>query len=251
MLPLIHSAGREKPWTGDVRCKPLEVRGAPVKSSAVSLAFPQPGCRRLVSRAKTCFCAPMGSITRRSPKRLGPAAETVGKWRVRFRTQGLMGLYDERRPGKPRSIEDDEVMVLLRKTLDTEACRRQHALEPAVPWPTRRGCPSPTVHRVWKAFISNLIARSTSSSPPIRSSSRRSTISSDSTSTQPATRWCSASTRRARPRRSNPASAAPWARIRRRRHAWLIRQAPPPSSLDVALSGQILAQCPRHRHRSF
>ena len=40
---------------------------------------------------------------------VGTSRQTVGKWRERFRTQGLMGLYDERRPGKPRSIEDDEV----------------------------------------------------------------------------------------------------------------------------------------------
>ena len=38
----------------------------------------------------------------------------------------------------------------------------------AVPWPTRRGCPSPRFTASGKRSISNLIARSTSSSPPIR-----------------------------------------------------------------------------------
>ena len=52
---------------------------------------------------------------------MAPAAKRSASGAERFGvTQGLMGLYDERRPGKPRSIEDDEVMVLLRKTLDTE-----------------------------------------------------------------------------------------------------------------------------------
>ena len=70
---------------------------------------------------------------------------------ARDRTQGLMGLYDERRPGKPRSIEDDEVMVLLKKTLDTEPP------DGSTHWSCRSmadttGMSKSTVHRVWKAF---------------------------------------------------------------------------------------------------
>jgi putative transposase len=51
---------------------------------------------------------------------VGVTRQTVGKWRGRFRTQGLMGLYDEARPGRPRSIDDERIMELLYTTLHAE-----------------------------------------------------------------------------------------------------------------------------------
>lgn len=42
---------------------------------------------------------------------------TVGKWRQRFLKNRLAGLYDELRPGKPRSIDDERIAVLIHKTL--------------------------------------------------------------------------------------------------------------------------------------
>ena len=205
--------------------KPLEVSGS-TREELESLSRSLSLAAGLVSRAKIVLLCADGFDNKAVAEEVGTSRQTVGKWRERFRTQGLMGLYDERRPGKPRSIEDDEVMVLLRKTLDTLPTAARIGV--AVPWPTRR--PSPRFTASGKRSISNLIARSLRS-PPIRSSSRRSTISSDSTSTHPTTRWCSASTRRADPGvGANPASAAPWARIRRRRHAWLHPSRQPPSS---------------------
>src|SRR5687767_686388 len=77
--------------------------------------------------------------------------QTVGKWRERFRTQGLMGLYDEPRPGRPRSIEEERIMELLYKTL--------HATPPDENerWSVRTAAADAelsksTVHRVWSAF---------------------------------------------------------------------------------------------------
>ncbi len=99
--------------------KPLEVSGSTreeLESLSRSLSLPA----GLVSRAEIVLLCANGLDNKAVAEEVGTSRQTVGKWRERFRTQGLMGLYDERRPGKPRSIEDDEVMVLLRKTLDTE-----------------------------------------------------------------------------------------------------------------------------------
>src|SRR3546814_7668987 len=45
---------------------------------------------------------------------------TVGKWRKRFSTQGVDGLFDGPRPGTPRQIGDDQVEAVVAKTLQTK-----------------------------------------------------------------------------------------------------------------------------------
>ena len=99
--------------------KPLEVSGS-TREELESLSRSLSLAAGLVSRAKIVLLCADGFDNKAVAEEVGTSRQTVGKWRERFRTQGLMGLYDEHRPGKPRSIEDDEVMVLLRKTLDTE-----------------------------------------------------------------------------------------------------------------------------------
>ena len=83
-------------------------------------------------------------------EKLGLSGATVGKWRRRFCRQGLMGLYDELRPGGPRSIDDDEVSSLIYTTLREKP-------EAATHWTCRSmadetGFSKSTVQRVWKAF---------------------------------------------------------------------------------------------------
>ena len=82
---------------------------------------------------------------------LGTSRQTVGKWRERFRSRGPMGLYDERRPGKPRTIEDDDIIALLCKTLDTKPA------DGSTQWSCRAmadatGLSKSTVQRAWSAF---------------------------------------------------------------------------------------------------
>ena len=103
-----------------------------------------------MSRAEIVLLCADGLDNKAVAEEVGTSRQTVGKWRERFRTQGLMGLYDERRPGKPRSIEDDEVMVLLQKTLETEPP------DGSTHWSCRSmadttGVSKSTVHRVWTA----------------------------------------------------------------------------------------------------
>ena len=44
---------------------------------------------------------------------------TVGKWRRRYRARGLEGLHDERRPGRPRTYEEDRVAEVINRALQT------------------------------------------------------------------------------------------------------------------------------------
>ena len=149
MLPLIHSEEGEAMDRGRP-LKPLEISGS-TREELESLSRSLSLAAGLVSRAKIVLLCADGFDNKAVAEEVGTSRQTVGKWRERFRTQGLMGLYDERRPGKPRSIEDDEVMVLLRKTLDTEPA------DGSTHWSCRSmadttGVSKSTVHRVWKAF---------------------------------------------------------------------------------------------------
>ena len=149
MLPLIHSEEGEAMDRGRP-LKPLEVSRS-TREELESLSRSLSLAAGLVSRAKIVLLCADGFDNKAVAEEVGTSRQTVGKWRERFRTQGLMGLYDERRPGKPRSIEDDEVMVLLRKTFDTEPA------DGSTHWSCRSmadttGVSKSTVHRVWKAF---------------------------------------------------------------------------------------------------
>jgi putative transposase len=105
----------------------------------------------LVTRAQIVLLCAEGLSNMEVAERVGTSRQTVGKWRKRFRSQGLMGLYDERRTGKPRSIEEDEVMDLLTKTLETPPP------DGSTHWSCRSmakatGLSKSTVQRVWSAF---------------------------------------------------------------------------------------------------
>ena len=69
----------------------------------------------LVRRARIV----LGSADRRSntdlARELGLSIPAVGHWRKRFLELGLVGLYGEHRPGRPRTRGDEEVAGLLAK----------------------------------------------------------------------------------------------------------------------------------------
>ena len=118
MFFLIHSEEGDAMARGRP-LKPLELSGA-AREELQSLARSRSLPAGLVSRAEIVLLCADGLDNKTVAETVGTSRQTVGKWRERFRRQGLMGLYDERRPGKPRSIEDDEIMVLLKRTLETE-----------------------------------------------------------------------------------------------------------------------------------
>jgi len=82
--------------------------------------------------------------------RLGVDRSTVGKWRSRFAAQRLEGLLDEPRPGRPRTITDEQVEAVVTKTLESTPYNATH-------WSTRSmaaesGLTQSAVSRIWRAF---------------------------------------------------------------------------------------------------
>ena len=81
---------------------------------------------------------------------LGCHIATVGKWRRRFAQRRLGGLWDEPRPGPPRTIDDAKVEEVVVKTLEETPSGATH-------WSTRSmanavGISASSVSKIWRAF---------------------------------------------------------------------------------------------------
>src|SRR3954453_15060066 len=70
----------------------------------------------LALRCRIVLAAGGGGQGKEIATRLGCNASAVGKWRGRFARLGLDGLHAEPRPGKPRTISDDDVERVIVKT---------------------------------------------------------------------------------------------------------------------------------------
>lgn len=104
----------------------------------------------LVSRAKLVLWTVEGLSNTEIATRLGWSKATVGKWRQRFIHHRIQGLYDELRPGRPRTISDEKVASLLRRTLKAKPPAGTH-------WSVRRAAQAnrlskSTVHRMFQTF---------------------------------------------------------------------------------------------------
>ena len=81
---------------------------------------------------------------------LGVHEHTVGKWRRRFLKERIEGLLDEARPGRPRTIDDDQVAAVIERTLRSTPADATH-------WSIRSmagvmGFSHTTIRRIWTAF---------------------------------------------------------------------------------------------------
>jgi putative transposase len=104
----------------------------------------------LVRRARIVLLSAEGNTCHSIAEDVGVSRQTVGKWHTRYLEQGLSGLHDELRPGRPRSISDEEVAMIVKKTLETKPQDGTH-------WTVRTAARDaqlspPTVHRIWRAF---------------------------------------------------------------------------------------------------
>jgi putative transposase len=104
----------------------------------------------LALRARIVLLAADGHSNTEIADKFGLSKPTVGIWRQRYLRQRLQGLYDEPRPGGPRSIRDEQVAGLIRKTLKTQPKGATHWTCRSIAAETKLSKSS--VQRVWKAF---------------------------------------------------------------------------------------------------
>src|SRR5215510_1123829 len=73
----------------------------------------------LSRRARLILLCGDGLASNVVARKLHVRDQTVGKWRARFLRDRLDGLYDEPRPGAPRTIDDAAVERVVIRTLET------------------------------------------------------------------------------------------------------------------------------------
>jgi transposase len=99
-------------------------------------------------RARIVLRAAEGASNTEIGKELGLSLPTVGLWRTKFAREGLPGLADRPRSGRPPTIDDEVVQRVLAKTLEPPPQGESH-------WSVRRlakqlGLAPTTVHRIWR-----------------------------------------------------------------------------------------------------
>src|SRR5271168_2287362 len=104
----------------------------------------------LARRARVVLRCAEGLDNQTVARKLRASAGMVGKWRARFLKAGLEALYDEPRPGTPRTVSDAQVEQVVVQTLETTPRGETH-------WSTRglakaTGLSRMTISRIWHAF---------------------------------------------------------------------------------------------------
>ena len=105
----------------------------------------------LAQRSRIVLACAAGATNQGVAERLGVSVPTVRKWRGRFAVDRLDGLVDEPRPGRPRSVSDDQVEDVIVRTLESAPP------DGGTHWSTRQmalasGLSQTTISKVWRAF---------------------------------------------------------------------------------------------------
>src|SRR3954465_231434 len=103
----------------------------------------------VAARARVVLLAAQGVANYEIARRLGMSRPTVNRWRQRYVEQGLDGLADQQRPGRPRSVDRARVIAA---TLTPPP-----ASLGGTPWSSRLlaprlGVDHATIAAVWKAY---------------------------------------------------------------------------------------------------
>ena len=112
-------------WNGDTAMKTGRPKSELVlsddeRSQLQSFARSRSLSAALGNRARIILSSSEGEANNSIAERLRLTNATVGKWRSRFIERRIAGLYDDVRPGAPRSIDDERVAQLIKTTLHTK-----------------------------------------------------------------------------------------------------------------------------------
>jgi transposase len=104
----------------------------------------------LALRSRIVLLAAEGLKNTEIAEQLGVSRNMAATWRSRFAEHRLDGLTDEPRPGRPRTISDEQVDAVITKTLESTPKDATH-------WSTRSmarevGLTQTAVSRIWRAF---------------------------------------------------------------------------------------------------
>ena len=106
--------------------------------------------RSISDRCRMILRCAHGLTNKAVAAELGVHEHTVGKWRRRFLKERIEGLSDEPRPGRPRTLTDEQVAEVIERTLETTPADATH-------WSIRSmaresGLSHTTIRRIWAAF---------------------------------------------------------------------------------------------------
>jgi transposase len=104
----------------------------------------------LAMRSRIVLAAADGLTNTAIAAKLDIAIGSARRWRTRFVFERLDGLLDEPRPGRPRTVADEQVEAVITRTLETTPKNATH-------WSTRSlavelGVSQSAVSRIWRAF---------------------------------------------------------------------------------------------------
>ncbi|WGQ03905.1 IS630 family transposase, partial (plasmid) [Pseudomonas amygdali pv. aesculi] len=108
------------------------------------------GAQDACVRAEIILACAEGESGNSIAQRLNVSKDVVSRWRTRFSKWGLIGLNDEHRSGRPRTISDEQVQKVVDQVLKSKP-------EDASHWSTRQmsretGISPASVMRIWHAF---------------------------------------------------------------------------------------------------
>ena len=104
----------------------------------------------LALRARIVLACADGYSNSEVARLVGASRPTVITWRSRFLTDRVDGLFDEPRPGRPRTVSDAQVERVIVETLEAKPRNATH-------WSSRQmatatGLSQSTVSRIWRTF---------------------------------------------------------------------------------------------------
>jgi transposase len=105
----------------------------------------------LAQRSRIVLACAEGLTNSAVAARVGVSVPTVRRWRGRFSERRLDGLLDEPRPGRPRTISDEQVERVIVTTLESKPP------DGGTHWSTRQmasavGLNQTAISRIWRAF---------------------------------------------------------------------------------------------------